>query len=428
MTSPYKIKWAGMSSLDFDVWTELSFDEDSGQTSTFLNRENITTEHYDGKRTIHRSKYQEVLSPTITFIKQDYENFDFDENRKILSWLTSRENPGFLEIFHDDSEVVSYRLFGNWIEIEQYKLGNGRVVGYVATFESTHPYAWSRKFTYPEVHVDIAEISNNNEENDYLTVSGKQSIKITCNSDEYNKLLFPKVTIIFDDGIIYFPVESNPQDAPDKMIPNVIYKWHEEYRKATSYQEDFVYYSDTKGTLADPQPSSATEIGNRTYYIKVSQDHLYININQGDQSDQGKVEILNTYASETPPSNLLAEGYYYFSTDQTVRKIVKDDKNNLLWKIVSHVGAAVKIDNDYTLNGEPVKKEVIIAGGALGETVILNGANKIISSTNNNQLNTIGDDFNWEWPSFVAGDNTLAVTGNCKIKFEWLEPRKVGSL
>jgi hypothetical protein len=48
MISPYKIKWAGLSSLDFDVWVELSFDADSEQTSTFLNRENITTEHYDG--------------------------------------------------------------------------------------------------------------------------------------------------------------------------------------------------------------------------------------------------------------------------------------------------------------------------------------------------------------------------------------------
>ena len=68
MITPYKIKWAGLSSLDMDLWTELHIgDGDVGTVSTFLNRENVVTEHYDGRRTIHRLKYNDVLSPQFMF-------------------------------------------------------------------------------------------------------------------------------------------------------------------------------------------------------------------------------------------------------------------------------------------------------------------------------------------------------------------------
>lgn len=384
MISPYKIKWAGLSSLDLDLWTELSFDGDSGPTSTFLNKENIITEHYDGRRTIHRSKHQDVLTPTVTFVKQDYEEISFDENRKILSWLTSSEYPGYLEVYHDDSEVMSYKLFGNWTEVEQYKLSGSRVAGYVATFESSAPYAYSRKFTYPEVYATTDEINNNDENNDYLAVSGTEEITIICNSDEYNKLLYPKVTIIFDESNTYFPVTTDPMASNYTMIPNVIYSYN---------------------------------------------GKLYINVNQGDADDQGKYVIAESLSTDTPASSALVGRHYYFPQDKTVKKVVTDSSNtNYAWKIVSIVGSAIKIDNSYTLNGEATTKEVIVAGGAPGETIVLDGNNKVISGGVDNQLRIVGDDFNWEWPSLVSGENILAVTGNCRIKFEWLEPRKVGSL
>jgi hypothetical protein len=440
MIGPYKINWAELSSLDFDVWTELSFDEDSGQTSTFLNRENITTEHYDGRRTIHRSKHQEILTATITLIKQDYSDFDFDENRRILSWLTSSETPGYLEVFHDDSEVVSYRLFGNWTDIEQYKLGNGRVVGYVATFESSAPYAYSQNFIYPEIHETIAEISENILDNDWLEVRGVADFTINCETDEYGKVLYPKVTVQFDSDE-YVSLAENPIRDGYTMLPNVIYKYLDDnkfyihipdagvksqlyavyegtptevnisddtnslgeycyfnnskavYRavavceKAVSYNSEVTYFIDDKGlTKADPQPTNETDLQEQTYYVQS-----------------------------------------------------KDTNNNPIfnWDFIASVGAGIRIENTSVKNAlnDTTTTELIgctvTHDEKIGEEIVFDGTNKVISSSLTS-LSTFGrifsDDFNWVWPPLAYGDNNFVVTGNCKIRFEWIEPRKVGSL
>lgn len=381
MIDAHKIVYNNLSSEEFDVIVNASFDSDDGATASFLSREGVYTEHYDGHHTIHRAKYNEVFTPRFTLIKNDYGDFDATENRKILSWLTASEKPSWLEVYKDDSNVMEWRVFGCVTSIEQYKLGNGRIVGYEFEIESSHPYAWSRKFTYPEVYATTEEIGKNDENNDYLVVSGTEEFTLTCNSDEYNKLLYPKVTITFDEGNIYFPVTTDPMVANYTMIPNVLYSYN---------------------------------------------GKLYININNGDSSDQGKYEITQSLSANTQASGALAGGYYYFSTDKTVRKVIaiqnSDNTYSDAWKTVSSVGAAV------TIKHQQASKETIIAGGAPGETIMLDGTNKVISSDTSNQLKIIGDDFNWEWPSLVTGENVMTITGNCKIKFEWLEPRKVGSL
>lgn len=434
MIGPYKIQWQNLSSLDFNLWVELSFDEDSGSTSTFLNRENITTEHYNGKRTIHRARYTEVLTPTITFIKQNYEDFTADENRSILSWLTSSEKPGYLEVFHDDSEVVSYRLLGNWTTIDQYKLGNGRVVGYVATFESSTPYALSRKITYPEVYGDIEEIANNDEDNDYLTIDKIGEFNITCNSDEYGKLLYPKVTIKFTGNDIYMYSATHPLNLP-VMIPRVIYSYTYEKYKESELKDVFDRLSDeTKEELGIPIDISFSnlskedkdKIGNWAELNKVNITEYYINTNT---VEDGKSQIIGTLSSDVEPDGYTADGLYYFSDDQNVKKVIlttKDDgTDGYAWQFVCKVGAAVKIHNTTTSEEE---KATIITGAALGEEIILDGENKVITSNKESTVKIIGDDFNFVWPALTEGTNSFVATGNCDIKFEWVEPRKVGSL
>ena len=193
MIDAHRIVFNGFDSLDFDVTTHLAFDSDNGSTPSFLNRDSVHSEHYDGSyRRIHSYKYNDVVTPTFTFIKQNFEDFTPEENRRMLSWLTASDKPGLLKIYQDDSNVLSYQLFGNFTETEVYKLGNGRVVGYVATFESSAPYAYSREFIYPEVHANDTEITDNDETNDYLTVSGTKEFTITCNTDEYNKQCIEK--------------------------------------------------------------------------------------------------------------------------------------------------------------------------------------------------------------------------------------------
>ena len=390
MIDAHRIVYNNLSSEEFDVTLHLSFDGDNGATSSFLNRDGVFTEHYDGRRTIHRAKYNETLTPRFTLIKKNFGDFDAAENRRILSWLTASDTPGWLEVYKDDSNVLEWRVFGCVTSIEQYKLSNGRIVGYEFEIEGSHPYAWSRKFTYPEVYATIGEINNNDETNDYLEISSTKSVTITCNSDEYNKSLFPKVTITFSDENIYFTVEENPMLDNYIMMPNVLYSYN-------------------KG--------------------------LYVNINSGDDADKGKFAITDILSKDTNADDFVnknggpVDGRYYFPEDQTVRKIIYNDNKNIYeWKVIGIVGAAVVIKNTYMSNGNAISKETKLSGGALGETIILDGTNKVIYSATSTDTKIIGDAFNWEWPSFITGENNITITGNCKIKFEWIEPRKVGSL
>ena len=387
MIDAHKIVYNNLSSEEFDVTLHISFDSDNGATSSFLNREGVYTEHYDGRHTIHRAKYNEVFTPRFTLIKNNYGDFDATENRRILSWLTSSEKPGWLEVYKDDSNVVEWRVFGYITSIEQYKLGNGRIVGYEFEIESSHPYAWSRKLVYPEVYATTAEIGNNDENNDYLTVSEAKTFKITCNTDEYNKPIYPKVTITFKGYNQYFPIDVNPLDRITyPMVPNVIYIW-----KDTDKVE-----------------------------------HLYVNLNGTE--DNGRYAIKALKSDEISQSNPPTEYKYYYLPNGYINKLDVDKDNNYVWKAIAKIGMAVKINNTYVLDGVSTTKEAIVAGGTMDEQIILDGTNKIVSGTRGTTTRIVGDHFNWEWIPFVYGENNITIMGNCTVKFEWLEPRKVGSL
>ena len=59
------------------------------------------------------------------------------------------------------------------------------------------------------------------------------------------------------------------------------------------------------------------------------------------------------------------------------------------------------------------------------EQIVLDGTNRIISSSNTKRI--FGDDFvNWTWLPLYDGRNEITVEGNCEVKFEYREIRKVG--
>lgn len=383
MISAHRLIFNGFSTEDFDVIPYLSFGGDDGATPSFLSAEGVYTEHYDGHRTIHRAKYNEAFTPRFTLIKKDESDFNATENRKILSWLTASDKPSFLEVYKDDSNVLEWKVFGCITSVEQYKLGNGRVVGYEFEIESSHPYAWSRKFTYPEVYESVEEINNNLETNDYLMVYGTQTFTVTCNTDEYNKVLYPRVTIVFTGENEYFPIDVNPiEENTYHMIPNVIYSYNGE---------------------------------------------LYVNLNTDE--DNGRYLIQALANTPVASGDFIDPKYYYCKDDGYIKKVVvQADGITYEWKAVAKAGMAIKINNTYSIGRTPTTKEAIVAGGTMDEVVVLDGTNKVISGNNDSKTRIIGDDFNWEWIPFAYGENNLTVMGNCKIKFEWLEPRKVGSM
>jgi hypothetical protein len=383
MIDAHKVVFNGLDNFEFDITPHLSFDGSNGGESSFLNRDSIYSEHYDGSfRRIHSYKYNEVLSPTFTFLKENFSDFDESENRRVLSWLTGSSKPGWIEIYKDDSNVISYRLFGNFIDVEVYKLGNSRVVGYVATFESSAPYAFSRPMSWPQ------NLDNLPQYEYQLVNSSKENtqFKIECETDEYSKVLYPKVTIKYKSDSIYLPVNGQTDPTADDtydMIPNVIY----------SYKET-----------------------------------LRININ----GERHVVTPLTIEGAELNPEGYKSSGYCYSPTHKDIRKAVEGEtQGTWVWESVGKVYAAVQIENKYKLNGEDKSTTTWIAGGVDGETIVLDGENKIVYNKTQNDKDVvmiIGDRFNFNWFPLAYGTNNITIIGDCEIKFEWVEPRKVGSL
>lgn len=181
MISPHRIKYRGIESTELNILDLImcvAFDSDNGETSTFLNREAVVSETYDGRyKRVHRYKYNESFSPKFTFMKKDFGDFTIEEVRQVIKWLTSTDTTALLDVYYDDSNVVAWSAIGGWTEISTYKFANNRTVGIVATFEAVTPYAMSDLYTITKT---ITSTDN----------------KITINIDtDDNKPVYPKVTI-----------------------------------------------------------------------------------------------------------------------------------------------------------------------------------------------------------------------------------------
>lgn len=190
MVSPHKIKFNQISSEELnviDLVMCVAFDSDNGETSSFLGREAVASESYDGRyKNVTRYKYNELFSPRFTFIKKDFGNFTMEEVRQVLKWLTSLDTASLLNVYYDDSEVVSWSAVGGWTEINTYKLANNRTVGITAVFEAVTPYALSDLYTATK------------------TITATDN-KLTINIDtDDNKPVYPRVTIRTNGNDIKF--------------------------------------------------------------------------------------------------------------------------------------------------------------------------------------------------------------------------------
>ena len=190
MVSPHKIKFNQISSEELNVIDLImcvAFDSDNGETSTFLGREAVASESYDGRyKNVTRYKYNELFSPRFTFMKKNFGNFTMEEVRQVLKWLTSLDTASLLNVYYDDSEVVSWSAVGGWTEINTYKLANNRTVGITAVFEAVTPYALSDLYTATK------------------TITATDN-KLTINIDtDDNKPVYPRVTIQTNGNDIKF--------------------------------------------------------------------------------------------------------------------------------------------------------------------------------------------------------------------------------
>ena len=313
-----------MSSLELDLCVDLAFDGDQGTVETHLSREAVASETYNGalKRT-HGYKWGETFTFSVTLIKQDYSDFTDQENRAILKWLTSSPNASFVDIYKDDSEVIAWSALGNWIDISSYKLGNGRVVGYVAEWESVTPWAFSPLKTVSK------DVSN----------PADAVIVIDIETDEPQLPIYPRITI--------------KQDS----ITSVVEIAHA-MTDADVWTDGTVFY-DT--------------VGKKYYWV----------------DNKGVKHISDTNDSK------------FETTSTSIANLYVDNK-----KVI------------HTFN-------TVIKNNIKGEAIVLDGANRVVSSSRvNGRL--FGDDFDWNWIPLREGTNTLSFVSNGTVKIEWREPIKCG--
>ena len=87
----------------------------------------------------------------------------------------------------------------------------------------------------------------------------------------------------------------------------------------------------------------------------------------------------------------------------------------------------MEISNTYKHRNKTTIVKSTIVGCYKNEIITLDGTNRVIASSNT-PLRVFGNDFNWKFPYLIKGENNITISGNCVIKIEWSEPRKVGQL
>ena len=372
MISPYKIKYNNVSSNELglmDLIVDVALESDNGETQTFLNRTAVQFESYDGryKNTV-RYKYDELFEPKFTFMKKNFADFTSDEVRRVLKWLTSVDSTALLEVYSDESNAISWASIGGWTDIQSYKIANGRTIAITAVFSSIMPFALS----------DLRVVTKN------MASSAENKVTIIVDNDD-NHAILPRLTIQKQGLLVNIPAGTILNIFSD-MVPNTVY------------------------------------FNGATYYWKSDEPTLCTNTKKPNY-DWEDVVVTTLYSS----TDVIENGkIYYYVAEQKYRWIdpylLKESTTNPQLPTTS-----VRIQNRHTdaLGNSRLLNRIVVQNNIVGERVVLDGANKVVYSSRERRI--FGDDFNLQWLELYDGTNEITVEGNCEIKLEWREIRKVGS-
>lgn len=227
MVSLNRIRFGGIFSNELnmpDLIMDCAFDSDNSEVSTFLTREAVASESYDGRnRRINSFKYTENFAPKFTFIKKDFGDFSQDELRALLKYLTSRDTTGLLEAYDDDSNVISWVSIGNFSEIQLYKIANKRVVGVTAVWNSISPFCLSDLYTVTKTITSTAN-----------------KITIDIDTDD-NKPVYPRITVQHNGSVVSIPAGTVLTYLSD-MVENTTYYNGTTYYWKTAPGTDPAYF------------------------------------------------------------------------------------------------------------------------------------------------------------------------------------------
>lgn len=327
MVNPHRIRYNNIVSNELnipDLIMCMAMDSDNGETPSFLNREGVSSESHDGRyKRIHQFKYTDTFSPKFTFMKSDFGDFSMEDVRSVMKWITSKDTASLLEVYYDDSNVVSFASIGGFIEPQLYKITNNRTIAITAVWDSISPFALSDLYTVTKI------------------ISSATDNKITIDIDtDDNKPVYPRITIKHKGAVVNIP-EGTTLNALSDMVENTIY---------------------FNGT---------------TYYWKTapSTDEIYFNKSTTKPNiESTSIRLRNTHTD-------------FFNVSKTLNSVVVKNNTNT-------------------------------------EEIVLDGANKIVSS--NSERRIFGDDFNLVWLELYDGENTIAIEGNCEITLEWRTAIKCG--
>lgn len=375
MVSLNRIRFGGVFSNELnmpDLIMDCAFDSDNSEVNTFLTREAVSSESYDGRnRRISSFKYTENFAPKFTFLKKGFEDFTQDEIRALLKYLTSKDTTGLLEAYDDDSNVISWASIGNFSEIQLYKIANKRVVGVTAVWDSISPFALSDLYTITK------------------TISSAIDNKITIEIDtDDNKPVYPRITIKQTGSVVNIPIGTTFNNIIDMA----------------NYVENTAYYNGA------------------TYYWKTSDPVWRSESAKPNYNGWNTIEITHEYtADDTYESNTFyhyADGSMYYWIDPYSFHSSSENPNLPT--------TSVKFTNTHIdfFNKPTVLDSTIVKNNNITEIITLDGANKIVSS--NSARRIFGDNFNLQHLELRDGKNEIVIEGNCEVTISWREVRKIG--
>jgi hypothetical protein len=237
----------------------------------------------------------------------------------------------------------------------------------VARFEATTPWALSPLKT---VTKNISEPSDN-------------VITINLETDEPESAVYPRVTI-----------------KPTGLVVKI----DDELNEHSDMMYNTVYYNGTYYYWRPSVPEQRSDTTKPDFEWKVVEvDHSY--------TDSDKWEDNTIYYYKGTNTYYWLE-YYAFHKEL--------GKPNL-------TTTGVLLTNTHTdyFNKSQTLPSTEIINNALGEEIILDGANRVVSSSHETRI--FGDDFvGWTWLPLYDGLNEITVVGNCEVTLEYRYPIKCG--
>jgi hypothetical protein len=181
---------------------------------------------------------------------------------------------------------------------------------------------------------------------------------------------------------------NRPYTEEDEFVANTFYYY--EYEKMYYWKNGDTFYSEpTLPTYGDWK----TKEVNRRY----------------TNSDIYEEKTIYYYAAESTYYWMAPYNFYKSRTNPNLQT------------------TSVKITNQhYDSFGRPDYRAVtIIKNNTPTEKIVVDGANKVISSLSTRRI--FGDDFtDWAWFPLYDGKNEITVEGDCEVEISYREVRKVG--